>query len=112
VPVVIGDVDGLVNHARHESVDLFVLIVNNLTLNNMSCYSYNPQRIPELIAALKATRQAPIVVLCGDYYISSELMEGIHRAGADVFLWMPFSSEEFREVVRNVLSRRELTLIP
>jgi hypothetical protein len=109
VPVVIGDADSLTNYARRETVDLFVLIVNNIFYSIVNNIPYTkPRRILELIASLKAIRQTPIIALSGDYFISTDtdMPERILRAGADVLLYLPVW-DEFIDVVRNVLSKGE-----
>lgn len=99
VPVTITHASALVEHARKESVDLFVLV-----LNNLSGYSSDRQRLPELVALLKSFAPVPIIALSGDALLLNELGERVRQSGAEAFLPLPFLAADFKAVVRHAFS--------
>lgn len=93
-----GHVQDLIVAASRRPYDLFVLSLGNIAqrgidLEPAACID----RAAELVPYLKLTYHKPIVAVAGRY--TSAALHWLEQAGVDVILPMPFTLEQFADLV-------------
>jgi hypothetical protein len=106
-----GHVQDLVVAASRRPYDLFVLSLGNIAqrgidLEPAACID----RAAELVPYLKLTYRKPIVAVAGRY--TSAALHWLEQAGADVILPMPFTLEQFADLIGVCLDSQSATPLP
>ena len=106
IPHAMDSVEALTEHARHNPVDLFILVLNNILIaSKPKCqFAERIHQVLTLTSWLKTTCRKPIVVLAGNPSTPT-LPDIVLSAGADAFFSLPPSDADFRESVKTLLSR-------
>lgn len=100
-----GYVQDIIVAASRRPYDLFVLSLTNIgqrgiTLDPATCID----RAAELVPYLKQTYHKPVAIVAGRY--SGAALHWLEQAGADVILPMPFTLEQFADLVGSCVPSR------
>ena len=98
----------LLSHAEQSSVDLFILMLNNLIFADTRLFDNTPRwRSFEVVSRLKAIYGKPIIAFAAswpDEMSSAEVEEETIKAGANFFFLLPPDKQSFIDAVEQCLT--------